>query len=67
MCPKLYLQNGDRLDGRLAMAWSHRMLMAGSEVRDDRFWICNIESSKSCEIRKWNGTGAEGVKEMPKM
>ena len=44
---------------------SHRTLMEGSELRDDRLWLCNIENFKNCNanVRMCNGNGAEGVTE----
>ena len=49
----------------LVLGWSHRTLMEGSELRDDRLWLCNIESSRNCNamVRTCNGNGAKGVTE----
>ena len=49
----------------LVLVWSHRTLMEGSALRDDRLWLCNIESSRNCNamVRMCNGNGAKGVTE----
>ena len=49
----------------LVLGWSHRTLMEGSALRDDRLWLCNIESSRNCNamIRTCNGNGTEDVTE----
>ena len=49
----------------LVFGWSHRTLMEGSALRDDRLWLCNMEGSRNCNamVRTCNGSGAEGVTE----
>ena len=49
----------------LVLGWSHKTLMESSELRDDRLWLCNIESSRNCNtiVRTCNGNGPEGVME----
>ena len=49
----------------LVLGWSDRTLMEGSMLRDDRLWLCNIESSRNCNamVRTCFGNGAEGVTE----
>ena len=36
------------------------------DERDDRLWLCNVESSRNCNamVRTWKGNGAEGVTEI---
>ena len=49
----------------LALAWSHRTWMEGSELRGGRLWLCKIESSKTCnaKVRMSNSDGAKGSTE----
>ena len=65
-----------RLDWRLTrnatahvLGWSHTTLIECSELRDDRLWLCNIESSRNynAKVRMCNGKGLKVSQKMPEM